>query len=103
MFQDPEFPTPLEDENKFGTSDLDLRTEIDELLPTSVSYLFDRDALVAERVNQRTNLNPSASNKHSRKRAKVQKRDWVHIVDINKPMKNFHELVPEMAHKVCEH
>jgi len=30
----------------------------------------------------------------------VQKRDWAHEVDINKPMTNFHELVPEMAHKV---
>lgn len=30
----------------------------------------------------------------------MQKRDWAHEVDINKPMTNFHELVPEMAHKV---
>lgn len=34
------------------------------------------------------------------KRAKLQKRDWAHVVDVNKPMTNFHELVPEMAHKV---
>ncbi|KAI0800779.1 antiviral helicase [Fomes fomentarius] len=27
------------------------------------------------------------------------KRDWAHEVDINKPMTNFHELVPEMAHE----
>jgi hypothetical protein len=30
----------------------------------------------------------------------VQKRDWAHVIDVNKPMKNFHKLVPEMAHKV---
>ena len=34
------------------------------------------------------------------RRAAIQKRDWAHVVDTNKPMKNFHELVPEMAHKV---
>ena len=34
------------------------------------------------------------------RRANVQKRDWAHEVDVNKEMTNFHELVPEMAHKV---
>lgn len=29
----------------------------------------------------------------------VQKRDWAHVIDINQPLANFHELVPEMAHK----
>lgn len=29
----------------------------------------------------------------------MQKRDWAHVIDVNKPMTNFHELVPEMAHK----
>lgn len=49
---------------------------------------------------QRSNLNPVASSRRPLKRAKVQKRDWAHVVDVNKPMVNFHELVPEMAHKV---
>lgn len=34
------------------------------------------------------------------RRSKVVKREWAHVVDINKPMTKFHELVPEMAHKV---
>ncbi|KZV67653.1 antiviral helicase [Peniophora sp. CONT] len=57
-------------------------SEIDDLLPTS-----------------RSQLNPvSVAHKPSR-RAHVQKRDWAHVIDVNKPMKNFHTLVPEMAHK----
>jgi hypothetical protein len=30
----------------------------------------------------------------------IQKRDWAHVIDVNTPLANFHELVPEMAHKV---
>ncbi|KAI0718916.1 antiviral helicase [Cerioporus squamosus] len=56
--------------------------DIDELLPTS-----------------RTHLNPVASARRQLRRANVQKRDWAHEVDVNKEMTNFHELVPEMAHK----
>ncbi|KAI0715060.1 antiviral helicase [Earliella scabrosa] len=56
--------------------------DIDELLPTS-----------------RSHLNPIASARRQLRRAQVQKRDWAHEVDVNKPMTNFHELVPEMAHK----
>ncbi|KAH9950987.1 antiviral helicase, partial [Amylocystis lapponica] len=56
-------------------------SDIDDLLPTSRSHL---SALTtAHRPARRTN---------------IQKRDWAHEVDINKPMTNFHELVPEMAH-----
>ncbi|KAL0951772.1 hypothetical protein HGRIS_008443 [Hohenbuehelia grisea] len=59
----------------------DSYNEIDDLLPTS-----------------RTQLKPTRKARPSRK-ANLQKRDWAHVVDINKPMTNFHELVPEMAHK----
>ncbi|KAG1774053.1 ATP-dependent RNA helicase [Suillus placidus] len=55
--------------------------EIDELLPTT-----------------RTHLRPSTAPRRTRK-PNVTKRDWAHVVDINKPMTNFHELVPDMAHK----
>lgn len=55
--------------------------EIDELLPTT-----------------RTHLRPSTAPRRTRK-PNVVKRDWAHVVDINKPMTNFHELVPDMAHK----
>ncbi|KAI9057026.1 antiviral helicase [Trametes sanguinea] len=57
-------------------------TEIDEFLPTS-----------------RTQLNPVTTARRQLRRAQVQKRDWAHVVDVNKPMTNFHELVPDMAHK----
>ncbi|TBU50014.1 antiviral helicase [Dichomitus squalens] len=57
-------------------------TDIDELLPTS-----------------RSHLNPVPTARRQLRRANVQKRDWAHEVDVNKPMTNFHELVPEMAHK----
>ena len=30
----------------------------------------------------------------------VQKWDWAHVIDMNRPMKNFNQLVPDMAHKV---
>ncbi|KAG2149531.1 ATP-dependent RNA helicase [Suillus cothurnatus] len=55
--------------------------EIDELLPTT-----------------RAHLRPSTAPRRTRK-PNVVKRDWAHVVDINKPMTNFHELVPDMAHK----
>ena len=51
-------------------------------------------------LRQRSHLNPVATARRQLRRANVQKRDWAHEVDINKPMTNFHELVPEMAHKV---
>ncbi|KAF8140636.1 ATP-dependent RNA helicase [Boletus edulis] len=54
--------------------------EVDELLPTT-----------------RSHLRPTKTRRTHR--AKVVKREWAHVVDINKPMTNFHELVPEMAHK----
>lgn len=34
------------------------------------------------------------------RRTQVEKRDWAHEIDVNKAMPNFHELVPDMAHKV---
>ena len=49
---------------------------------------------------QRSNLRPVTSTKTYRRHALVQKRDWAHEVNVNKPMKDFHKLVPDMAHKV---
>ncbi|KAN0100273.1 DSHCT (NUC185) domain containing protein [Tylopilus felleus] len=54
--------------------------EVDELLPTT-----------------RSHLRPTKTRRTHR--AKVVRRDWAHVVDINKPMTNFRELVPVMAHK----
>ncbi|KAJ7750230.1 antiviral helicase [Mycena metata] len=55
--------------------------EIDELLPTTRSHL--KPIKTSRRRVQRI----------------VQKRDWAHVIDVNTPLANFHELVPEMAHK----
>ncbi|KAF5392467.1 hypothetical protein D9757_002240 [Collybiopsis confluens] len=55
--------------------------EIDELLPTS-----------------RSNLGLAKSRKRS-KLPNVHKRDWAHVIDVRTPFTNFHELVPNMAHK----
>lgn len=58
------------------------KSEIDDLLPTN-----------------RTHLNTIKTAHKPIRRTNIQKRDWAHEVDINRPMTNFHELVPEMAHK----
>lgn len=49
---------------------------------------------------QRSHLNAIKPVRKPARRTNIQKREWAHEVDINKPMTNFHELVPEMAHKV---
>ncbi|KAG6842412.1 hypothetical protein C0991_007542 [Blastosporella zonata] len=56
-------------------------SEIDELLPTTTTHL--------KPIKPQRRL----------KRANIQKRDWAHVIDVNTPLSNFHELVPEMAHK----
>jgi hypothetical protein len=50
-------------------------------------------------LGQRAQLRP-VSTTRTVKRVPVQKRDWAHVVDVNKPMKNFHTLVPNLARKV---
>ncbi|KAI9444948.1 antiviral helicase [Lactarius indigo] len=55
-------------------------TEIDHLLPAT-----------------RTLLRPASSAHRTGKQPPVQKRDWAHVVDVNKPMKNFHTLIPNLA------
>ena len=49
---------------------------------------------------QRAHLNSVPVLQRPHRRAQVQKRDWAHVIDVNRPMKNFHQLVPDMAHKV---
>ncbi|EMD42321.1 hypothetical protein CERSUDRAFT_90937 [Gelatoporia subvermispora B] len=65
----------------YDPSSSQVTTEIDDLLPTT-----------------RSHLKPVKPPRTLRS-AHVHKRDWAHEIDINKPMHNFHELVPEMAHK----
>ncbi|KAJ9095673.1 hypothetical protein QFC21_005545 [Naganishia friedmannii] len=64
----------IEARQKPGTAD---RSEIDDLLPIS-----------------RLPAPPTA-----RRRRGPPKREWAHVVDVNQEMVNFHEVVPEMAHK----
>ena len=77
---------------------LDQSNEVDSLLPTSVSAL----ELTASytQIVQRAYLKPFQSSKRRGRRPVIQKRDWAHVIDVNTPLANFHELVPEMAHKV---
>jgi len=44
-------------------------------------------------------FNPVTSVSRRSRHTKIRKRDWAHVIDVNKPMTNFHKLVPEMAHK----
>ncbi|KAJ7070626.1 antiviral helicase [Mycena amicta] len=55
---------------------------IDDLLPTT-----------------RSHLRPVKTSTRRTPKSVVQKRDWAHVIDVNTPLSNFHELVPEMAHK----
>ncbi|KAF9556418.1 antiviral helicase [Agrocybe pediades] len=70
-----------EDHGDQDEQPLDETKDIDDLLPTS-----------------RSNLRPVGLKKRRIKRP-PQKRDWAHVIDVNTPLANFHELVPEMAHK----
>ncbi|KAH9486365.1 Putative ATP-dependent RNA helicase [Psilocybe cubensis] len=74
-----------EAENEADVEDeipLDQTKEVDALLPAS-----------------RSNLRPVGLKKRRMKRVMAQTRDWAHVIDVNMPLTNFHELVPEMAHK----
>ena len=101
----------IEDENSLhATTTPELQqpigsSEIDDLLPISVSLFAWTIASCAEAARfsrKRDHLNPVAAVQRPLRRPQVQKRDWAHVVDINKPMNNFKELVPEMAHKVTQ-
>jgi hypothetical protein len=74
--------------------------DIDHLLPVTVPITSDLLSQATElTLWQRAQLLPVSSAKTT-KRVAVQKRDWAHVVDVNKPMKNFHTLVPNLARKV---
>jgi hypothetical protein len=44
----------------------------------------------------------SVTTNNPRRRPGVSKRDWAHVVDVNKELVNFHELVPDMARTVSQ-
>ncbi|KIK70472.1 hypothetical protein GYMLUDRAFT_65706 [Collybiopsis luxurians FD-317 M1] len=46
----------------------------------------------------RSNLSLVKSQKRP-KPPKIQRRDWAHVIDVRTPFTNFHQLVPNMAHK----
>ncbi|GBE77514.1 Putative ATP-dependent RNA helicase [Sparassis crispa] len=80
--EDDEVPLYLNGDAISGPSVVNGVSEIDELLPTT-----------------RSQLSSIPASRRSHRRTNIQKRDWAHEVDINKPLTNFHELVPDMAHK----
>jgi antiviral helicase SKI2 len=70
--------TPPLDNGTAGSESEDEDTDLNDLLPVEFPSLQARGEL------------PSSSNKRSG-------REWAHVVDIDKPITNFHELVPDMA------
>ncbi|KAH9178867.1 antiviral helicase [Lactarius sanguifluus] len=76
----PEILSHELEKEKLPDMPLGQSTEIDHLLPAT-----------------RTLLRPASSTHRPGKQAPVQKRDWAHVVDINKPMKKFHTLIPNLA------
>ena len=79
---------------------LDQSNEVDSFLPTSVSALEPTVFIYSVTIVQRAYLKPFQPSKRRGRRPVIQKRDWAHVIDVNTPLANFHELVPEMAHKV---
>ncbi|KAH8099717.1 antiviral helicase [Cristinia sonorae] len=69
---------------------------LDEVVPSNQGEDFELDYLLPTST---ANLNTVTASKRHVRKTNVQKRDWAHMVDVNKPMTNFHELVPDMAHK----
>ncbi|KAJ3473872.1 hypothetical protein NLI96_g12781 [Meripilus lineatus] len=75
----------------------DIASEDDrEAVVVDPTGAFDIDYLLP---GSRANLNVVSPSQRTIRRGNIQKRDWAHVVDVNKPMVNFYELVPEMAHK----
>ncbi|PFH52329.1 hypothetical protein AMATHDRAFT_57402 [Amanita thiersii Skay4041] len=79
--------TQMPQETSQDSVDLELaeaahEAEIDEYLPTAHS-----------------DLKPIKSVGRKSHRIQGQKKVWAHVIDVTSPLTNFHELVPEMAHK----
>jgi hypothetical protein len=74
-------------------------TDIDEFLPTTVRLLCT-SILCFNTPSQRSHLRPVTSASAKSRRMLVQKKDWAHVINVNEPLKNFRELVPDMARKV---
>ncbi|KAG6846093.1 hypothetical protein H0H87_006457 [Tephrocybe sp. NHM501043] len=93
----------MEDENLMALDDLEgLRPQEDALIEETIERT-EAVAFGAQEIDDllpttTTHLKPSKPLRRL-KRANIQKRDWAHVIDVNTPLSNFHELVPEMAHK----
>ncbi|KAI0347991.1 antiviral helicase [Trametopsis cervina] len=78
--------------------------EEDDVNPTDAADALIREQIGSSEIDDllpasRSNLNSGTTEKRGRRNIPTQKRDWAHVVDVNKPMSNFGELVPDMAHK----
>ncbi|KAG9222318.1 hypothetical protein CCMSSC00406_0002653 [Pleurotus cornucopiae] len=83
------------DRHTYSHPDEDQSDDEDETDPSAIGPASEADDFLPV---SRTTLQPVRSSRAPRK-PKQQKREWAHVVDVNKPMKNFHQLVPDMAHK----
>ncbi|KAK0548177.1 Antiviral helicase ski2 [Tilletia horrida] len=68
-----------EDDDENGPAPEGIEADLEELLPKGRAYA----------------THPARSRLHV-----PVKRDWAHVVDVNQALTNFHELVPDMAHKL---
>ncbi|KAF8711835.1 Antiviral helicase, partial [Rhizoctonia solani] len=69
-------------------------------LPAQPSALPTRvKAPTAESTGAPTGSAESVTIQRRRPPPQLAKREWAHIVNVDKPFNNFHELVPDMAHK----
>ncbi|KAI0783389.1 antiviral helicase [Abortiporus biennis] len=84
-----------EDGDIKADQDISQNPELEDIVEISADGAFNIDSLLPSSTSH---LKPVTPQRRIR-RGQVQKREWAHVVDINKPMTNFHELVPEMAHK----
>ncbi|KAJ3535718.1 hypothetical protein NMY22_g6357 [Coprinellus aureogranulatus] len=83
---------PGEIRGHLGPGDTEEVMEVDD---GSISQASEIDGLLPI---SRSNLKPSQPARRHR-RPNIRKKEWAHIIDVNTPFNNFHELVPDMAHK----
>ncbi len=93
--------TRIEQHEQESSELIDENTDIDELLPTTVRLLCT-SMLCFNTPSQRMHLRPVTSASAKSRRTLVQKKDWAHVINVNEPLSNFHELVPDMARKVSD-
>ncbi|TFK41940.1 ATP-dependent RNA helicase [Crucibulum laeve] len=96
LAEDDEILDLDEDEKDIGKQTDDNMVSVQDEPDVSLNQATGIDALLP---TSKSNLKPVKSSHRRSRRTQVQKRDWAHVIDVNTPLVNFHELVPAMAHK----